>query len=248
VSAEAGALADRIARLLAETHPDRFAARKYLPADVLWTSLSPTEQAAFDAALARLVDDGRAEIAELALLSPAGGDAATPPSGAGLIGRLAPDQLGVRLRADPRPAPSSQRPAALGAGNTWLAVIFLSVVIVGVALLASGALSTRSLDGAAEQAGGLEALLFVECPDTLVSRIEQGMRVDVCAASGVTLRAAPSLTAQRVTAAEPGAAMLVIEGPVCPDEHVWWQVRAENDDTGWVREGNADGDAYLCPQ
>jgi hypothetical protein len=74
------------------------------------------------------------------------------------------------------------------------------------------------------------------------------MRADVCAASGLTMLAGPSLSSQRLTTLEPGATLTVIGGPACPDAFVWWQVRAENDEEGWARESSADGDAYLCPQ
>jgi alpha-2-macroglobulin len=54
----------------------------------------------------------------------------------------------------------------------------------------------------------------------------------------INVRQRPSLDAEVVLKAPVNTPMAIIDGPICADKFVWWQVRLNNDTTtGWVAEG-----------
>jgi len=46
---------------------------------------------------------------------------------------------------------------------------------------------------------------------------------------------------------EPGTALAIVDGPICADGWLWWQVQAEGGEIGWVAEGGDETDPYyIC--
>jgi uncharacterized protein YraI len=60
------------------------------------------------------------------------------------------------------------------------------------------------------------------------------------------LRAAPSVSAERIGMIPAGDIFLVLEGPACADGYVWWQV-AYVDVTGWTAAGRIGETAWVEP-
>jgi hypothetical protein len=59
------------------------------------------------------------------------------------------------------------------------------------------------------------------------------------------VRAAPALSAEVIGELGPGTVMQIVDGPVCADGYVWWQVEHSSlpGGKGWTAEG--DFQAYF---
>ncbi len=57
--------------------------------------------------------------------------------------------------------------------------------------------------------------------------------------SGITIRYAPSTTAPYLTTPLSDVEAVIIDGPVCANDHVWWGVQSETF-TGWMAERNVN--------
>jgi WD40 repeat protein len=87
------------------------------------------------------------------------------------------------------------------------------------------------------------------CGDVLPPRLVVGKAawVDDTSSTPNRLRAAPSLSADHLSYALPGAELDVLDGPVCADGLWWWRVLIlENNLVGWTVEGDANG-YWLVP-
>jgi hypothetical protein len=79
------------------------------------------------------------------------------------------------------------------------------------------------------------------CPS---SRLDVGdwTRVSLVPPVCTNLRSGPSTDDRVLLCVDPGVTMRVTGGPVCDGGWLWWQVRTEEGDRGWMAEG--DGSSY----
>lgn len=87
------------------------------------------------------------------------------------------------------------------------------------------------------------------CPGTLPTRLSIGMKAEVTTsgmAPQLSLRAHPSLSAEKVHVIAAGRDMVVLDGPVCADDSYWWYIRSEQGFEGWSREGDHE-DYWIDP-
>lgn len=87
------------------------------------------------------------------------------------------------------------------------------------------------------------------CPGTLPTRLQVGMSAEVTRsgmAPQLSLRAQPSLSAEKVHVIAAGRKMSILQGPVCADSSYWWYIQSEQGFEGWVREGDNE-DYWIDP-
>lgn len=87
------------------------------------------------------------------------------------------------------------------------------------------------------------------CPGTLPSRLQVGMNAQVTKsgmAPQLSLRAQPSMNAEKVHFIAASRKMVILEGPVCADGSYWWRIRSEQGFDGWSREGDNE-DYWIDP-
>ncbi|MCD4685115.1 MAG: Ig-like domain-containing protein [Anaerolineae bacterium] len=56
----------------------------------------------------------------------------------------------------------------------------------------------------------------------------------------LNIRQEPNLGGQPITQVLPDETMQVVGGPYCADGYLWWEMRLDNDITGWAAEGTLD--------
>lgn len=95
----------------------------------------------------------------------------------------------------------------------------------------------------------LQAENIQACPGTLPSRLSVGMNAEVTTsgmAPQLSLRAQPSLSAEKEHVIAAGRDMVILDGPVCADGSYWWYIRSEQGFEGWSREGDHE-DYWIDP-
>ena len=80
------------------------------------------------------------------------------------------------------------------------------------------------------------------CEGTLYSNLIPGDTAFVVTDGPLNVRSEPSLSGDLLTQLEPDTELAVINGPVCADKHAWYEMRLDDDRTGWVAE--ADSEEY----
>ena len=80
------------------------------------------------------------------------------------------------------------------------------------------------------------------CEGTLYNNLIPGDTAIVVTDVPLNVRSIPSLTGDKITKLEPDTELPVINGPVCADGYAWYEVRLDDDQTGWVVE--ADSEEY----
>ena len=76
--------------------------------------------------------------------------------------------------------------------------------------------------------------------------LQIGDQVYVCTQSDrLTLRETPQRDGDDLLKMAPGTALAIVDGPVCADQWLWWQVQTDAGDIGWVAEGGDTIDLYL---
>jgi hypothetical protein len=78
--------------------------------------------------------------------------------------------------------------------------------------------------------------------------LEVGDRIYVCTqADRLSLRTRAGLASSEVTKMDPGTDLSIIDGPSCEDGWLWWRVRTDRGEVGWVAEGEDEVDPrYIC--
>lgn len=87
------------------------------------------------------------------------------------------------------------------------------------------------------------------CPGTLPSRLSIGAKAEVTTngmAPQLSLRAQPSMSAEKVHVIASGRDMVILDGPVCAENSYWWYIRSEQGYEGWSREGDNE-DYWIDP-
>lgn len=79
------------------------------------------------------------------------------------------------------------------------------------------------------------------CPSAPPTRLQVGDQVQVTFTDGSPNRIRQSPASSTILGSAPeGTKMVILEGPECKNERVWWKVTTENGYTGWTAEGNMD--------
>ena len=95
-----------------------------------------------------------------------------------------------------------------------------------------------------------EVVNLPACPGTLPTRLQVGASAQVTTsgmAPQLSLRAQPSMSAEKVHVIAAGRKMAILEGPVCADESYWWRINVpELGFEGWVRESDNE-DYWIDP-
>lgn len=86
------------------------------------------------------------------------------------------------------------------------------------------------------------------CPNTIPTRLQRGLRAYVLPQPPTPNRVfrEPDRGSLLVGRIEPGEAMLLVDGPRCAQQSVWWYVQADNGVLGWTAEGQP-GEYWLAP-
>jgi eukaryotic-like serine/threonine-protein kinase len=90
---------------------------------------------------------------------------------------------------------------------------------------------------------------WVPCPGTYPSRLQAGTQAFVSYDPPLAnrVRTQPNSVAPVVGFIQPGEKVILIGGPICSDEWIWWQVRSlQSGMTGWTAEGDKQG-YWLVP-
>lgn len=95
-----------------------------------------------------------------------------------------------------------------------------------------------------------EVVNLPACPGTLPTRLQVGVSAQVTTsgmAPQLSLRAQPSMSAEKVHVIAAGRKIVILEGPVCADESYWWRINVpELGFEGWAREGDYE-DYWIDP-
>jgi serine/threonine protein kinase len=85
--------------------------------------------------------------------------------------------------------------------------------------------------------------------DTSSLRIRVGDRLWVCTSyESLALRIGPGRSSSQITQLEPGTYATVVDGPARADGWLWWQVKTDSGEVGWVVDGSDEVDPYyICP-
>jgi len=87
------------------------------------------------------------------------------------------------------------------------------------------------------------------CLGPLPTRLYIGANAEVTKsgmAPQLSLRAQPSIYAEKVHIIAAGRDMVILDGPVCADGSYWWYIRSEQGYEGWSREGDSE-DYWIDP-
>jgi len=95
---------------------------------------------------------------------------------------------------------------------------------------------------------GPSGITNVQCLGAPQPRVMVGDVVVVSRADPrpLNVRQDPNLAARVITQVSPGDTMQITDGPRCEGGYLWWQVRLDNDITGWVAEGS-QGNYFIEP-
>ena len=91
--------------------------------------------------------------------------------------------------------------------------------------------------------------LAVSCPGAPPSRLKVSSHAVVSNISRniLTVRAGVGETAEELFYLEPGNQVNIVNGPICLDKQLWWQVRIDQGNFGWVPESRENGEYLLEP-
>jgi hypothetical protein len=78
------------------------------------------------------------------------------------------------------------------------------------------------------------------CEGTLFSNLIPGDTAIVVTDGLLNVRSEPSLTGDLLTQLELDTELPIISGPVCADQHAWYETRLDDDQTGWVAEAGSE--------
>lgn len=87
------------------------------------------------------------------------------------------------------------------------------------------------------------------CPGTLPTRLSVGISAEVTTNGMVpqlSLRAQPSLSAEKVHVIAAGVDIVILDGPICAENTYWWYIHSEQGFEGWSREGDNE-DYWIDP-
>ena len=87
------------------------------------------------------------------------------------------------------------------------------------------------------------------CPNAPTQRMIVDQRGHVCTKNDrVVVRTGPSRSYNEVIRLDPGSTFTVIGGPSCANDWSWWEIRTDDNITGWIAEGGDAIDPYfICP-
>lgn len=89
---------------------------------------------------------------------------------------------------------------------------------------------------------------YQECAMVAHQDLQIGDQVYVCTQSDrLTLRETPQHDGDERLKMAPGTALAIVDGPVCADQWLWWQVQTDEGDVGWVAEsGDTIDPFFIC--
>lgn len=94
-----------------------------------------------------------------------------------------------------------------------------------------------------------QSSIIPACPGTLPTRLFIGANAEVTTsgmAQQLSLRAQPSMSAEKVHVIAAGRDLVILDGPVCAENSYWWYIRSEQGFEGWSREGDHE-DYWMDP-
>jgi serine/threonine protein kinase len=86
------------------------------------------------------------------------------------------------------------------------------------------------------------------CGNSPISHLQIGDRAYVTTRGDTAnrVRSDAGLDTETVGVIDPGEMMTIIDGPICADKIIWWEVTGDNGVTGWTAEGKGN-DFWLIP-
>jgi hypothetical protein len=84
------------------------------------------------------------------------------------------------------------------------------------------------------------------CGDKLVARLAPGMTARVAAVDGTPLRLRSAPAGQMLTQLQQGTTFMVIGGPECVRDFLWWNIQLLDGTRGWAAESDTE-DYYIEP-
>lgn len=79
----------------------------------------------------------------------------------------------------------------------------------------------------------------ITCPNALTPRLSIGDQARITPGLPNRLRESPSLNGRQIGSLEAGEIITILDGPICSDGYVWWQVNF-NGQIGWTVEATAN--------
>lgn len=87
------------------------------------------------------------------------------------------------------------------------------------------------------------------CSGALPSNLRVGdhARITIYPPISSRVRSEPGLNGSRIGSVDPGEEIVILDGPECQDNYVWWKIKATKTGlTGWAAEGDSQ-DYYIVP-
>jgi len=87
----------------------------------------------------------------------------------------------------------------------------------------------------------------VICPHAPDTRVKEGDQIIVARLmDNLRIRSEPTINSEKIGSLTTGAKLIILGGPSCADNYLWWLIKTENGLIGWVAEGSREN-YYLEP-
>lgn len=79
----------------------------------------------------------------------------------------------------------------------------------------------------------------IECSGAPTTRLALNRQIEVVSRQTVRVRETPNLQGELVLNISRGEVVTTVDGPVCSDGFIWWQIQLEDGTLGWIAEGSS---------
>lgn len=79
----------------------------------------------------------------------------------------------------------------------------------------------------------------IECRGAPATRLSLNREIEVVSRQTVRVREMPSLGGEVLLNISRGEVVTTVDGPVCADGYIWWQIRPDDGPSGWIAEGSS---------
>ena len=79
----------------------------------------------------------------------------------------------------------------------------------------------------------------ITCAGAPTTRLSLNRQAEVVSRQTVRMRETPSLAGNLILNISRGEVVTTVDGPVCADEFIWWQIQLQDGTLGWIAEGSS---------
>jgi hypothetical protein len=79
----------------------------------------------------------------------------------------------------------------------------------------------------------------IECAGAPTTRLSLNRQIEVVSRQTVRIREVPSLGGEPILNISRGEVVTTVDGPVCADQFIWWQIQLQDGTAGWIAEGSS---------